>query len=163
MVSPGRGALTVLRDLSRSCPIYAAVREGSNWSARSRAAARTNELDADERRRIIGSEEEPFPVWLYEGSCAVPGVWQAEWSRKHPSGAAPVSRRGAMTMCPGTGLLSQMIERGRWAGSCRRSELARGLVTLPVSVGVVVVVPASLVAAAAPGAWAAAWAAASRW
>ena len=67
--------------------------EGRGISARSRVAARTNELDADERRRIIGGEEESFPVWLYEGSCAVPGVWQAEWSRKHPSGAAPVSRR----------------------------------------------------------------------
>ena len=37
-----------------------------------------------------------------------------------------------MTMCPGTGLLSQMIERGAGAGSCRKSELTRGLVTLPV-------------------------------
>jgi hypothetical protein len=37
---------------------------------------------------------------------------------------APIRRRasvqaGAMTMCPGTGLLSQMIERGMVAGSCR--------------------------------------------
>jgi hypothetical protein len=31
-----------------------------------------------------------------------------------------------MTMCPGTGLLSQKIERGLVAGSCRRSERARG-------------------------------------
>jgi hypothetical protein len=30
---------------------------GSCWSARSRVAARTNELDADERWLIIGSEE----------------------------------------------------------------------------------------------------------
>jgi hypothetical protein len=37
-----------------------------------------------------------------------------------------------MTMCPGTGLLSQMIERGAGAGSCRKSELTRGLATLPV-------------------------------
>jgi hypothetical protein len=35
-------------------------------------------------------------------------------------------------MCPGTGLLSQKIERGLVAGSCRRSERARGLVTLLV-------------------------------
>jgi hypothetical protein len=32
-----------------------------------------------------------------------------------------------MTMCPGTWLLSQMIERGRVAGSCRTGERARGL------------------------------------
>jgi hypothetical protein len=31
---------------------------GSSWSARSRVAARTNELGAGKRRRIIGSEEE---------------------------------------------------------------------------------------------------------
>ena len=31
----------------------------------------------------------------------------------------------------GTGLLSQMIERGAGAGSCRRNELTRGLATLP--------------------------------
>ena len=37
-----------------------------------------------------------------------------------------------MTMCPGTGLLSQMTGPGAGAGSCRESELARGLVTLPV-------------------------------
>jgi hypothetical protein len=49
--------LTVLLDLPCSCLVHVAVREGSSWSARSRAAARTNELDADERRRIIGSEE----------------------------------------------------------------------------------------------------------
>ena len=35
-----------------------------------------------------------------------------------------------MTMCPGTGLLSQMIELGAGAGSCRKSERARGLATL---------------------------------
>jgi hypothetical protein len=51
---------------------------------------------------------------------------------------APIRRRAsvraaAMTMFPGTGLLSQMIERGAGAGSCRESELARGLVTLPSS------------------------------
>ena len=51
---------------------------------------------------------------------------------------APIRRRAsvraaAMTMCPGTGLLSQMIERGAGAGSCRRSERARGLATLPSS------------------------------
>jgi hypothetical protein len=28
-----------------------------------------------------------------------------------------------MTMCPGTGLLSQMIERGLAAGSCREASV----------------------------------------
>ena len=51
-----RAGLTVLQDLPRGCLVYVAVREGPSWSARSRAAARTNELDADERRTIMDSE-----------------------------------------------------------------------------------------------------------
>ncbi len=40
-------------------------------------------------------------------------VWWAEWSHKHPSGGAADSlQAAAMTMCPGTGLLSQQTERG---------------------------------------------------
>ena len=91
------------------------MQEESSWSARSRGAARTNELDADERRRIIGSEEESFPVWLFmKGRVLVLGVWLGGVVSQ-----APIRRRankpgGAMTMCPGTGLLSQMIEPGRW-------------------------------------------------
>jgi hypothetical protein len=37
---------------------------GSSWSARSRAAARTNELEAAWRRRIIGGEEDRCRGWL---------------------------------------------------------------------------------------------------
>jgi len=83
-----RAGLTVLQDLPRSCLVYVAVREGSSWSARSRAAARTNELDADERRTIMDSEEGcPF-VLVYGGACMSP-AWWAEWSRKHPFGGRP--------------------------------------------------------------------------
>jgi hypothetical protein len=67
---------------------------GSGWSARSRAAARTNELDAGERREIIEGEEGGFGCGLAcQGSRACPGAWHAEWSRKHPSGAAPACGR----------------------------------------------------------------------
>jgi hypothetical protein len=38
-----------------------------------------------------------------------------------------------MTMCPGPGLLSHVIERGLLACSCRNSERTRGLATLPSS------------------------------
>ena len=53
---------------------------------------------------------------------------------------APIRRRAcvraaAMTICPGTGLLSQMIERGAGAGSCRWGERARGLATPAVRHG----------------------------
>jgi len=48
-------------------------------------------------------------------------AWLAEWSRKHPFGAAPALWRDAMTMCPGTGLLSQKIERGLVAAHAARA------------------------------------------
>ena len=44
---------------SSSLPVVPSRGPGSSWSARSRVAARTNELDAGERRPMIGSEEEP--------------------------------------------------------------------------------------------------------
>ncbi len=84
------GGVTVFRGLPRSCPGYAVVWEVSSWSARSRVAARTNELDADERRRIIGSEEGFLSCW-WRGVVGVPGAWWAEWSRKHPFGVSPCS------------------------------------------------------------------------
>ena len=50
---------------------------------------------------------------------------------------APIRRRPVAGGChdhvSGTGLLSQMIERGAGAGSCRKGERARGLATLPSS------------------------------
>ena len=106
-------------------PGHAAVLEGSCWSARSRGAARTNELDAGERRLIIGSEEGSFRAG-WRGLLVFPGAWRAEWSRKHPSGACVSVQAAAMTMCPGTGLLSHVIEPGLVAGSCRWGERARG-------------------------------------
>jgi len=45
--------------------------------------------------------------------------------------SAPPSTGGCHDHVSGTGLLSHVIERGAGAGSCRRSELTRGLATLP--------------------------------
>ena len=56
--------LTVRLDRPRRCLVHVAVREGSSWGARSRAAARTNELDAGERRRVMRSGEGPFVLGL---------------------------------------------------------------------------------------------------
>jgi len=104
---------------------------------RSRAAARTNELDAGERRRIIGSEE---------GSvrAVVKGRGVPRFVAGGVVSQAPIRRlagvlAGAMAMCPGTGLLSQMIERGLVAGSCRRGERARGSGDPPGLRGILVV------------------------
>ena len=81
------------RDLPRSCPGHAAVRAESCWSARSRAAARTNELDAAKRWHIIGSEEGFLVVFFERVVLGVPGVWWAEWSHKHPFGVVPAGGR----------------------------------------------------------------------
>jgi hypothetical protein len=43
-------------------------------------------------------------------------VWQAPIRRRRRAAAA-------MTVCPGTGLLSQMIERGRWPAHAARASL----------------------------------------
>jgi len=62
------------------------------------------------------------------GVVVVPGVAGGVVSQtpiRRPAGV----RAGAMTMRPGTGLLSHVIERGLAAGSCRWSERARGLAT----------------------------------
>jgi len=57
---------------------------------------------------------------------------------------APIRRSAgiladAMTICPGTGLLSHVIERGLAAGSCRVGERARSLATPPGLRGILVV------------------------
>ena len=127
-----RAGLTVLLCPSSQLPGPAAARPGSSWSARSRAAARTNELDAGERREIIGGGEGFGCGWLVGVVCWFPvRGWRSGLASTHP---APRQRAGGChDHVSGTGLLSQKIERGAGAGSCRRSERARGLVTLPSS------------------------------
>src|SRR5207248_8510410 len=95
-------------------------------------AARTNELDAGKRRKIIGGGEGLGCGWACQGRVRVPGAgWRSGLASTHP--APPGVRAAAMTMCPGTGLLSQKIERGLAAGSCRRGERTRDLAALPSS------------------------------
>ena len=67
-----RAGLTVLLDPSSQLPGPAAARPGSSWSARSRAAARTNELDAGKRRKIIEGGEGPVAVELSGVACWFP-------------------------------------------------------------------------------------------
>ena len=87
-----RAGLTVLLDLPRSCPGLAVVRAESSWSARSRAAARTNELDAGKRRKIVESEEGSFRGWLVGVACWFPELgWRSGLTSTHP---APRQRAG---------------------------------------------------------------------
>ena len=69
----------------------------------------------------MDSEEGALRAGLW-GVVVVPGV---AGRRGLASTHSASGRRaaGAMTMCPGTGLLSQMIERGLAAGSCREASV----------------------------------------
>ena len=122
-----------------------------------RPQPRSGEDERAGRRRAAADHRErgraPFPVWLYEGSCAVPGCgWRSGLASTHP---APRSRAGGRHDHVSGDRAAQSDDRARpVAGSCRCCELARGLVTLPACGGVVLV-------HAAPGAGAAP--AASRW
>jgi hypothetical protein len=55
-------------------------------------------------------------VWMGWGDSRIPWLVCGEGSREHPFGSLPDGLR-AMTVIPGTGLLSQVSER-RVAGSC---------------------------------------------
>src|SRR5260370_3012400 len=65
----------------------------SGWSARSRAAARTNELDAGWRRKIIEGEEGGWLRLDCRGSRVGPGVWRAGGALQHPTRATPAGWR----------------------------------------------------------------------
>jgi hypothetical protein len=132
---------------------HAAAQEGSCWSARSREAARTNELDADERRLIIGSEEGSIPAGC-EGSHVPGRGWRRGLTSTHPAPRAEMQRRHDHV----SGDRAAQSNDRAWlvAGSCRLGERARGLVTLPV-------VEAAGAALAVPVADASSCVAASRW
>jgi hypothetical protein len=98
---------TVACGFSSSLPVCAIVQAVSSWSARSRAAARTNELDAGKRWPIIEGEEEPAGGWrMRKGDLAAP-----------VRGWVGVVSHAPIRHLPGGGVLSQIIERGG-AGSC---------------------------------------------
>jgi len=104
---PGAG-LTILRGLPRRCPGSAAAAEESSWSARSRAAARTNELDAGKRRKIIEGEE---GGWLRSGSSGVACWFPARGWRSGLTSTHPAPRQyagGCHDHVSGTGLLSHV-------------------------------------------------------
>ena len=66
----------------------------SSWSARSRAAARTNELDAGERRKILKSGEGSVRGWLVGVVCVFPvRGWRSGLTSTHP---APRQRAGRL-------------------------------------------------------------------
>ena len=89
-----RAGLTVLLDPFSQLPVLPAVRPGSSWSARSRAAARTNELDAGKRRKIIEGRGRVRLRLAYEGvACLFPvRGWRSGLASTHPA-VPPACRR----------------------------------------------------------------------
>ncbi len=99
-----RAGLTALLDpssqLSRSSRRAAGGQAGAPAAAQWRG--RTSLTPASGGRSFEGGEGS-VAGWLMRGRVLVPGAWRAEWSHKHPSGAAPACGAAAMTMCPGPG------------------------------------------------------------
>ena len=118
---------------SSQLPGLAAAREESSWSARSRAAARTNELDAGKRREIIEGEKGAGCGLAYAGVvCVFPACgWRSGLTSTHP---APRRRSGGChDHVSGTGLLSHMIERGAGRRAHAEGRAHPGLGDPPVS------------------------------
>jgi len=89
-----RAGLTVLLDPSSQLPGSSRrAARSQSWSARSRAAARTNELDAGKRRKILKGGEGLVAGWIVRVRVLVPGAWLAEWSHKHPSACSTPETR----------------------------------------------------------------------
>ena len=84
---------------------------------------------------------------VYERSCLSP-AWLGGVVSQAPIRRPDGMRADAMTMCPGTGLLSQMIERGLAAGLCREASVP-GAKRSPWSAGAFPAVPVALAACVA--------------
>ncbi len=96
--------------------------QGSSWSARSRAAARTNELDAGKRRKIIEGEEGAGCGLAYAGVVC---VFPARGRRSGLTSTHPAPRRrsgGCHDHVSGDRAAQSCDRARRWAsGSCRRA------------------------------------------
>ena len=119
--------------LPRSCPGLLAARPGSGWSARSRAAARTNELDAGKRPKITGSGEGGR---LRFGLCGVACGFRCVAGGVVSQ--APIRRRasvrgGCHDHVSGNRAAQSDDRARRWRRLMPKGERARGLTTLPSS------------------------------
>src|SRR5262249_7338365 len=123
--------LTVLLDPSSQLP--GSSRRAARGQAGAPAAAQRRgrtSLTPASGGRSSRAREGRLRLGLSGVACVVPvRGWRSGLASTHP--APPKRAGGCHDHVSGTGLLSQMIERGAGAGSCRKSERARGLVTLP--------------------------------
>ena len=127
-----RAGLTILLDPSSQLPGSCSPRgQGSSWSARSRVAARTNELDAGERRKIIEGEEGTGRGWIVRGRVLVPGAGgRSGLTSTHP--APPWRAGGCHDHVSGTGLLSHDDRARRWRRLMPQERAHPGLGDPPV-------------------------------
>ena len=85
--------LTVLLDPCSQLPVLPPRGQGQAGApAAAQRRGRTSLTPASGGRSSRG-EEGLVCGWLIRGRVGVPGAWRAEWSRKHPSGAAPACGR----------------------------------------------------------------------
>jgi hypothetical protein len=116
--------------LPHSCLVLSAVRPGVRLE---RPQPRSGEDERALRRQAAEDPQERgrgrHDVGLSGVACVVPGAgWRSGLASTHP---APRRRAGGChDHVSGTGLLSQKIERGAGAGSCRRGERTRGFAAL---------------------------------
>ena len=89
-----RAGLTILLDPSSQVP--GSSRRAARGQAGAPAAAQRRgrtSLTPASGGRSSGAGKGSVAVGLVRGRVLVPGAWLAEWSRKHPSGAAPACGR----------------------------------------------------------------------
>jgi len=123
LVVPRSGPMTLL-PCGRGPVGAPAAREGSSGRGRTSWTPTNGGASSGARNDLRWGV-----VW--EGVVGVPGpVGCRSGLTSTHSASRHIARRHDRVS--GTGLLSQILERGRLAGSCRWNERTRGLVTLPV-------------------------------
>jgi hypothetical protein len=124
-----RAGLTVLLDLPRCCLVFPPRgRSQAGAPAAAQRRGRTS-LTPASGGRSSRARKGRLGVGLSGVVCCFP----VRGRRSGLTSTHPAPRQcagGCHDHVSGTGLLSHVIERGATAGSCRRSELTRGLATL---------------------------------
>ena len=123
--------LTVLLDPSSQLPVLPPRGQGSSWSARSRAAARTNELDAGKRRKILERRGRARLRLAYRVALVFPERGgRSGLASTHPP---PRQRAGGChDHVSGTRAAQSMIERGAGRRLMPRGRARPGLGGPPV-------------------------------
>src|SRR5579859_984921 len=134
-----RAGLTVRLDPSSQLPGLPPCGRGQAGApAAAQRRGRTSLRPASGGRSSRG-EEGSFRGWLMRGRVLVPGEWWAEWSHKHPSGAAPV--RGRHDHVSGDRAAQSEDRARRWRRLMPQERACPGLGDPPVFTAAVLALP----------------------